>query len=217
MSLENMLWGAPRIHGELLKLGFTVAESTVTKYMAKQGHDHSGQGCITFLRNHMPNIAAIDLFVVPTIGFRLLALIIWDQALRYLIRDRDAVYSAVVTRRLRVMGIRGKPITAGSLWRNGFAERLIGTFRRECVDQVITRARRTCVGRSSSSLTITTRCAFTALWHRMYRSVGRPSDLASSPHARPLAVSTTSTAEYEGQSVKTKYTQGAFYARDRDL
>src|SRR5882724_7627850 len=153
MSLENALWGAPHIHGELLKLGFVVAQSTVAKYMAKKGDDPpAGQSWSTFLRNHMPHIAAIDLFVVPTIGFRLLyALVIvrlarrelvwinvtahptaewvarqiteafpWDDAPRYLIRDRDAVYGSVVTRRLRGMGIRDKPISAGSPWQNGF-------------------------------------------------------------------------------------------------
>ena len=61
----------------------------------------------------------------------------WDQAPRYLIRDRDAVYGAVVTRRLRAMGIRDKPISAGSPWQNGFAERLIGTIRRKCVDHLV--------------------------------------------------------------------------------
>src|SRR5204862_4618295 len=128
-----------------------------------------GQSWSTFLRNHMPHIAAMDLFVVPTISFNLLyALVIvrlarrelvwinvtahptadwiaqqiteafpWDEAPRYLIRDRDAVYGSVVTRRLRAMGIRDKPISAGSPWQNGFAERLIGTLRRECVDHVI--------------------------------------------------------------------------------
>jgi hypothetical protein len=68
MSLENVFWGAPRIQGELLKLGFTVAQSTVAKYMVKRG-DPSGQNWGTFLRNHAPHIAAMDLFVVPTIGF----------------------------------------------------------------------------------------------------------------------------------------------------
>ena len=67
MSLENTLWGAPHIHGELRKLGFTVAQSTVAKYMAKKGNDPSGMSWSTFLRNHMSHIAAIDLFVVPTI------------------------------------------------------------------------------------------------------------------------------------------------------
>ncbi len=68
MSLENVLWGAPRIQGELLKLGFTVAQSTVAKYMVERG-DPSGQRWGTFLRNHAPYIAAMDLFVVPSIGF----------------------------------------------------------------------------------------------------------------------------------------------------
>ena len=71
MSLENPLWGAPRIHGELLKLGYEVAQSTVAKYMAKRRRPPS-QGWRTFLRNHAADIAAMDLFVVPTIGFNLL-------------------------------------------------------------------------------------------------------------------------------------------------
>jgi hypothetical protein len=76
MSADNPLWGAPRIHGELLKLGFEVAQSSVAKYMVRQRRPPS-QGWRTFLRNHAPDIAAMDLFVVPTIGFDLLyALII---------------------------------------------------------------------------------------------------------------------------------------------
>src|SRR5262249_18671165 len=71
MSLDNPLWGAPRIHGELLKLGFEVAQSSVAKYMAKRCGPPS-QGWRTFLRNHAPDIAAMDLFVAPTIGFDLL-------------------------------------------------------------------------------------------------------------------------------------------------
>jgi transposase InsO family protein len=121
----------------------------------------------TFLRNHAPDIAAMDLFVVPTIGFDLLfAFVIvrlgrrqlvwinvtatptaewiarqiteafpWEKAPRYLIRDRDRIYGRVVTRRLRAMGIRDKPTAPGSPWQNGFVERLIGSIRRECVDQ----------------------------------------------------------------------------------
>jgi hypothetical protein len=65
MSAENPLWGAPRIHGELLKLGFEVAQSSVAKYMVKRCGPPS-QGWRTFLRNHAPDIAAMDLFVVPT-------------------------------------------------------------------------------------------------------------------------------------------------------
>jgi transposase InsO family protein len=167
MSVENRLWGAPHIHGELLKLGFVVAQSTVAKYMAKKGP--SGQSWSTFLRNHAPHIAAMDLFVVPTIGFNLLYVLVivrlarrelvwinvtshptadwiaqqiteafpWKEAPRYLIRDRDGIYGAAVTRRLRAMGIRDKPIAPGSPWQNGFAERLIGSIRRECVDHIV--------------------------------------------------------------------------------
>jgi hypothetical protein len=71
MSVKNPLWGAPRIHGELLKLGFAVAQSSVAKYMIKR-REPPNQGWRTFLRNHAPEIAAMDLFVVPTIGFNLL-------------------------------------------------------------------------------------------------------------------------------------------------
>src|ERR1700749_3832943 len=168
MSIENPLWGAPRIHGELLKLGFEVAQSSVAKYIVKRRVPPS-PGWRTFLRNHAPDIAAMDLFVVPTIGFDLLyALVIvrldrrdlvwinvttnptaewvarqiteafpWDMAPGYMIRDRDRVYGTVVTRRLRAMGIRDKPIAPASPWQNGFAERLIGSIRRECLDHVI--------------------------------------------------------------------------------
>ena len=127
------------------------------------------QGWRTFLRNHAPDIAAMDLFIVPTISFDLLyAFVIvhldrrelvcinvttnptaewiarqlteafpWNEAPRYLIRDRDQIYGTVVTRRLRAMGIRDKPIAPASPWQNGFAERLIGSIRRECVDHLI--------------------------------------------------------------------------------
>jgi hypothetical protein len=71
MSAENPLWGSPRIHGELLKLGFEVAQSSVAKYMVKRCGPPS-QGWRTFLRNHAPDIAAMDLFIVPSIGFDLL-------------------------------------------------------------------------------------------------------------------------------------------------
>jgi transposase InsO family protein len=168
VSAENRLWGAPRIHGELLKLGFAVAQSTVAKYMIKKDGP-SGQSWGTFLRNHAPHIAAMDLFVVPTISFNLLYVLViirlaqrelvwvnvtahptaewiaqqiteafpWNEAPRYLIRDRDGVYGPVVGRRVRAMGIRDKPISAGSPWQNCFAERLIGTIRRECTDHIV--------------------------------------------------------------------------------
>src|SRR3981081_653985 len=61
----------------------------------------------------------------------------WSEAPRYLIRDQDGIYGAAVTRRLRAMGIRDKPIAPGSPWQNAFAERLIGSIRRECVDHIV--------------------------------------------------------------------------------
>ncbi len=71
MSIANPLWGAPRIHGELLKLGIDVGQTTVAQYMAKRRRPPS-QGWRTFLHNHADGIASMDLFVVPTISFRLL-------------------------------------------------------------------------------------------------------------------------------------------------
>jgi putative transposase len=71
ISLENPLWGAPRIHGELLKLGYDVCESTIAKYMMRLAGPPS-QTWQTFIRNHMIEIIAIDFFKVPTITFRTL-------------------------------------------------------------------------------------------------------------------------------------------------
>src|SRR5258706_1651428 len=71
MSIANPLWGAPRIHGELLKLGIDIGQTSVAKYMARRRSPPS-QGWKTFLNNHADGIAAMDLFVVPTISFRLL-------------------------------------------------------------------------------------------------------------------------------------------------
>jgi hypothetical protein len=86
MSHENPLWGAPRIHGELLMLGIEVAQSTVAKYMDRRGRP-SSQGWKTFLRNHAAGIASIDLFVVPTISFKLLyGLVILGHLRRRLVR-----------------------------------------------------------------------------------------------------------------------------------
>jgi transposase InsO family protein len=61
----------------------------------------------------------------------------WDEAPGYLIRDQDCIYGDVTTRRIRAMGIRDKPLVPASPWQNGFAERLIGSIRRECVDHIV--------------------------------------------------------------------------------
>src|SRR3954452_6543194 len=169
MNLENPLWGAPRIHGELLKLGFEVAQSTVAKYMLEPQGRPPGQSWWTFLRNRMLDIAAMELFVVPTLAFGLLYGFIivwldrrqlvsigvtnsptaewierqiteafrWESSPRYLIRDGDRVFGSVVVKRMRARAIRDKPIAPQSPWQNGFAERLIGSIRRECLDHII--------------------------------------------------------------------------------
>src|SRR3981189_3512280 len=162
MSAENPLWGAPRTQGELLKLGFEVAQSRVAKYMVKRCGPPS-QGWRTFLRNHAPDIAAMALFVVPTIGFDLLYVLVivrlarrdlvwinvtshptaewvarqiteafpWNEAPRYLLRDRDRVYGMLVKRRLRAMGIRDGLALADRLRRK--ADRIDPTrVRRPC-------------------------------------------------------------------------------------
>jgi hypothetical protein len=85
MSKENPLWGAPRIHGELLKLGFDLAESTVSKYMIRHRESPS-QTWRTFLRNHADAIAGIDLCVVPTLTFeRLFAFLVLGHGRRQLL------------------------------------------------------------------------------------------------------------------------------------
>ena len=91
MSVDNPLWGAPRIHGELLKLGFEVAQSSVAKYMVKRCGPPS-QGWCTFLRHHAPDIAAMDLFVVPSIGLDLLYALVIVRLAR-----RDLVWINVTT------------------------------------------------------------------------------------------------------------------------
>ena len=85
MCKENPLWGAPRIHGELLKLGFDVAQSTVSKYMLRRRGPPS-QGWKTFLRNHADGIACVDFLIVPTLAFeRLFVLVILGLGRRRLL------------------------------------------------------------------------------------------------------------------------------------
>ena len=165
MSLVNALWGAPRIHGEPLKLGIEIGQTSVAKYMARHRRPPS-QGWKTFIRNHAYGIASMDLFVVPTLSFRLLyGLLIlrhgrrqilwqgvtahpsaewiarqacgWEWNTRYIVRDRDRVYGEIFTRRLRAMGVRDRPTTPRSPWQNGHTEWLIGSIRRECLDHVV--------------------------------------------------------------------------------
>ena len=137
MSLANRLWGAPRIHGELLKLGIEVAQSTVAKYMAKSGRGRS-QTWKTFLHNR--RLISLTVTTQPTaewIARQITDAFPWNEAPDHIVRDRDEAYGQTVTRRLSAMGIRDHPTAARSPWQNGHAERLIGSIRRECLDHIV--------------------------------------------------------------------------------
>jgi len=167
MHRANPTWGIPRIHGELLKLGLSLAQSTVSKYLPRNRKPPS-QSWRTFLRNHLREAIAIDFAVVSTVTFgqlyvfavlslerrRLLHINVtahptaaWtaqqmvealpeETALRYLIRDRDSIYGAEFQRRIAGMGLGEVPIAPRSPWPNRYAERFVGSLRRECLDHV---------------------------------------------------------------------------------
>src|SRR5437899_205720 len=168
MALANPLWGAPRIHGELLKLGLDVSQRTVARLMPRRPKVPS-QTWRTFLENHLAELVSVDFFVVPTATFRILYVFVvllhhrrkiahfdvtdsptaaWtaqqiveafpdDSAPRYLLRDRDSIYVGEFRRRVKGMGIAEVLSSPRSPWQNPFAERLIGTLRRELLDHVI--------------------------------------------------------------------------------
>ena len=167
MAAANPLWGAPRIHGELLKLGISVSQATVAKYMPRRDTPPS-QPWRTFLANHVGQIMAADFFVVPTVTYRLLFVLVilahdrrrivhvavtdhptaaWtaqqlrnafpeDQAPRYLLHDRDAAFTDVVST-IGAMQIHEVVTAPRSPWQNAYVERLIGSIRRECLDHVL--------------------------------------------------------------------------------
>ena len=167
MAEANPLWGAPRIHGELLKLGIGVSQATVAKYMPRHRRPPS-QTWRTFLANHVNQIAAADFFVVPTVTYRLLFVLVilahhrrrvvhlavtahptaaWtaqqlreafpeDAAPRYLVHDRDHAFAALATT-ANGMGVQEIRTASRSPWQNAYAERVIGSIRRECLDHVI--------------------------------------------------------------------------------
>ena len=144
MSRENTRWGAPRIHGELLKLGFSISQAAVSKYMAR----YPSQSWRTFLANHADCLASIDFFVVPTATFHLLFEFIvlhherrqivhfavtanptmawvaqqireafpWDTAPRYLIRDRDGAYGQSFRSTVTAMGVEEVLTAPRSPW-----------------------------------------------------------------------------------------------------
>jgi putative transposase len=110
MSRENPLWGAPKIHGELLKLGIEVSESTVSKYLVRLKEWTAQQ-----LREAFP----------------------WDTAPRLLLRDRDRIFGHEFVEQIKAMGIEEVLWARRSPWQRAYVERLIGTIRRECLDHVI--------------------------------------------------------------------------------
>ena len=168
MNRANPLWGAPRIHGELLKLGIEISQASVSKYMVRGGKPPS-QTWRTFLENHISELASIDFLTVPTLNLKVLFVFVvlahnrrrvvhfnvtdsptahwtslqilqafpWDTAPRYLLRDRDCTYGQEFVRRVRSMGIKEVEIAPRSPWQNPFAERFVGTLRRDCLNHVI--------------------------------------------------------------------------------
>ncbi len=168
MSLENPLWGTPRIQSELRLIGFDLAESTVAKYRVRSSTSPS-QTWKTFLTNHAKQIAAIDFGATPTLTFRNLYCFIillhdrrkvvhfnvtahptaeWtarqlieafpeDSAPRYLLRDRDQIYGEEFRLRVKGMQIEEAPTAPRSPFQNPYAERVIGSIRRECLDHLI--------------------------------------------------------------------------------
>jgi putative transposase len=168
MATANPLWGAPRIHGELLKLGINVAERTVSRLMPKR-RPRPSQTWRTFLANHVRDLVSLDFFAVPTARLRVLVVLVvlahhrrrvihfnvtehptarWtaqqivdafpdDGAPLYLVRDRDGVYGHVFQQRVKGMGIAELLTAPQSPWQNPFAERLIGSVRRECLNHVL--------------------------------------------------------------------------------
>ena len=168
MTEANPLWGAPRIHGELGKLGIAVSERTVSRLLRRRRRPPS-QTWRTFLTNHVASLVSMDFFTVPTLTGRVLFVLVllshhrrrivhlavtehptaaWtaqqiieafpnDTAPRWLLRDRDAIYGDVFRRRVAGMGITELITSPSSPWQNPYAERLIGSLRRECLDHVI--------------------------------------------------------------------------------
>jgi putative transposase len=169
MAADNPLWGAPRIHGELLKLGVDISETTVQRYMPRKAPRTTKQRWKTFLKNHASQIVSVDFLVVPTITFRLLYVLVFlshdrrriihfnvspnptsqwcaqklrnafcdHKPPRFLLRDRDKKFGEMFTGTVAALGIDPLLTAYRSPWQNGYAERLIGSIRRECLDHVI--------------------------------------------------------------------------------
>jgi transposase InsO family protein len=124
MAAENSGWGAPKIHGELLKLGFEVSERTVARYLQRlRRRGDPAKHWLAFLANHREVIVAFDFFTVPTLTFQLLYCFLVIEHGRRRIREAT--------------GLRPKRMSVQAPWQNGTAERWVGSCRREILDHVI--------------------------------------------------------------------------------
>ena len=137
MCRANPLWGAPRIHGELLKLGIDVSEAAVSKYMIRRRGPPS-QTWRTFLSNHAKDIIALDFFTVPTATFRILfVLIILSHDRRRILHVNVTEHPTTAWTALQLLEACGLDEEPRSPWQNPYAERVIGSIRRECLDHMI--------------------------------------------------------------------------------
>jgi hypothetical protein len=145
MSRENPLWDAPRIHGELLKLGIDIGETSVSKYVVRRRNPPS-QTWRTFLENHLNTTVSIDFFTVPTIRFQVLYGVDRAATARGIPVCGGAAISSArsgwhLRRRLHQGGVEpgDRRSALGSTFSvaRGLIERVIGSIRRECIDHMI--------------------------------------------------------------------------------
>ena len=146
MSQANPLWGAPRIHGELRKLGIAIAQSTVARYLPRPRKPPS-QTWRTFLTNHLAQTAAVDFFTVPTATFRILFVFVVlshhrRRVLHFGVTEHPTQEWTVQQMRDPDMGMEEVLSAPRSPWQNPYVERLLGSIRRECVEHVIVWNRR---------------------------------------------------------------------------
>jgi len=148
MSQENPLWGAPRIRSEFLLLGYDVAEATVAKYMTRRGRRPPSQTwpfrllfCFVILSHDRRRILHVNVTAHPTAEWTAQQIVEAFPAggtePRYLLRDRDSIYSDWFRHRVAGLGIKEVVTAPQSPWQNPYAERVIGSIRRECLNHLI--------------------------------------------------------------------------------
>ena len=143
MSKANPLWGAPRIHGELLKLGINISPATVGRWMPWRPKVPSPTWrsyALMVLSLDRRQVVHFAITANPTqdwLARQMTEAFPWDTAPRYLQRDRDKSYGLAFRHRVRALGITEVITAPRSPWQNPYAERLIGSIRRECLDHVL--------------------------------------------------------------------------------